>query len=231
MIKLSDYLDYLYREVIQARIKVDEQSVELAKKYSEHEYLKYFRVPRFTIPSVKLEIPLKIDELDAETKYNFKIDEDTYVADVNKKIEEVNLKNKFGIKLMTKQKLRVFNFTELRRDLEKKDYYYIRQVDESINKIDFIKKINVKSNDFIRPSKNAELEKKALDHILKDSLRKQLSPVSSKLKNIFIDPDTTKEADKGKVLIKLNVEMVEEGLRIVKLHDENGKEFEEIAFE
>src|SRR5690606_17563539 len=43
--------------------------------------------------------------------------------------------------------------------------------------------------------------------------------------------DLTKESDKEKLFINLQVELVEEGLRIVNLKDENGKEFEEIVFE
>jgi len=231
MVKLSDYLDYLYQEVIQARIKVDEQAVELAKIYSKHEYLKYFRVPRFTIPNVKLEIPLKINEIDAETKYNFKMNETTYINEVNEKIEKVNKVKKVKIKRISKKNLKEFNFSEISKTLEKRDYRFVKRIDESINKIDFIKKMNVKSENFMDAAVDLTLQKEELNLILKDSLKNQFTPVSAKINNIFIDPDTTKELDKDKILLKLNVEMVEEGLRIVRLKDENGNEFEEIVFE
>ena len=68
--KLSEYLDYLNREVIQARKRADEQAVEMAKVYAKDPYLKFFRVPRFSMPAVKFDIPIKIDDLEMETICN-----------------------------------------------------------------------------------------------------------------------------------------------------------------
>ncbi|MDQ0591720.1 hypothetical protein QFZ37_000089 [Chryseobacterium ginsenosidimutans] len=42
MIKLSDYLNYLNNEIIQARKKADENAIEIAKEYAQHEYLRFF---------------------------------------------------------------------------------------------------------------------------------------------------------------------------------------------
>ena len=66
---------------------------------------------------------------------------------------------------------------------------------------------------------------------VKYAMRKQFTPVSAKLNDIFIDPDTSKESDKGKILVNLNIVLEEEGIRIVKMRDKEGKEFEEIIFE
>ncbi len=314
MVKLSDYLDYLYQEVVLARKKVDEQSVALAKAYAQDDYLKYFRVPRFTIPNVKLELPIKIDALDAETKYNFKMDIGAYLVEVNKKIEEVNRIENLTLKPVTVEQLQNTEFENITEAIEKLDHESLGDINQSINEIDFTQTtiftkpttgstLNILTTDegsdtgalnteeasnttAITPpgiegdvvsttpggwaiedraeALNTEgasnttaitppgiegdvvsttpggwtmegraeaLNTKALDTILKESLRNQFIPVSSKLNNIFIDPDTTKESDKDKILLKLNVEMVEEGLRIVNLQDENGKEFEEIVFE
>ena len=67
MIKLSDYLDYLNNEIIQARKKADENAVMIAKEYAKHEYLKFFKVPRYSLPSVKMDIPIKITDIDADS--------------------------------------------------------------------------------------------------------------------------------------------------------------------
>lgn len=231
MVKLSDYLDYLYKEVIEARKLVDERSVELAREYAKHEYLKYFRVPRFTMPSVKMDIPLKVDALDAETKYNFKMDENSFIADVNKQIHTINEKKNLKIPPVTKEGLSKIKFDEVIKDLEKGDYRFVRRLDDSINKIDFSRRFKKLEDNFSPSDDNGKAQKSALDAILQDSLRKQFTPVSARLNNIFVDPDTSKESDKDKMFIKLQVELVEEGLRIVNLTDENGKEFEEIVFE
>jgi len=230
MIKLSNYLDYLYKEVIQARKTVDEQSVLLAKEYAKDEYLKFFRVPRFTMPSVKLEIPLKIDEIDAETKYKFKMEEATFIKEVNGQIKKVNKEKNLRIEPITKKKLEERNFYNILKEIERRDYKGRKNLDDSINKIDFKKKTrrmeNEDNSEFLTSNQEEEL-----NTILRNAIKDQFKPVSARLNNIFIDPDTTKASDKEKLFVNLNVELVEEGLRIVTLKDENGNEFEEIVFE
>ncbi|WKN44619.1 hypothetical protein [Tunicatimonas pelagia] len=227
MIKLSDYLNYLHSEIIQARKLADEQSVEVAKAYAEHEYLRYFRVPRFTMPSVKLEIPVKISELDAETKFNFKMDEDSFVDELNTKITEINKAKKLNISPIAKAQLKDHKFTGIVKDLEKRDYRFIRKPTELMTRVDFGS--FVKETDSLASNNNEE-EKQELASLLKTTMQNRYQVVSAKLNNIYIDPDTN-EADENKILVKLNVEMVEEGLRIVKGRNADGREFEEIIFE
>lgn len=221
MIKISDYLNHLYSEVIHARKLVDRQSIELAKIYSEHEYLKYFSVPRFTIPNVKLEIPIKIDAIDSNTKYNFKLNEKDFISYVNLKIKNINKDKKLTIKPISREQIRSSKLMSIFRKLEKKDSSTFKGIEENINKIELPVKLNPKDDN---------LNSRALNLILKEGIRNQFKPVSAVLNNIFIDPDTTKESDKNKQMVMLNVEMVEESIRIVKLKDKNGNEFEEIVF-
>ncbi len=90
MIKLSDYLDYLNNEIIQARKKADENAVLIAKEYARHEYLKYFKVPRYALPCVKMDIPIKITDIDSDPKYNFKLNQDQFVTEMNERIRLAN---------------------------------------------------------------------------------------------------------------------------------------------
>ncbi|MGB3587079.1 MAG: hypothetical protein WBA23_11095 [Tunicatimonas sp.] len=227
MIKLSDYLNYLHSEIIQARKLADEQAVEVAKAYAEHEYLRYFRVPRFTMPSIKLEIPIKITELDAETKFDFKMDEDSFVDELNTRITETNETKNLNINPVSKAQLSDNRFTGIVRNLEKRDYRFIRKPTELMTHVDFGS--FVKETDSLASDNNEE-EKQELATLLKATMQNRYRVVSAKLNNIYIDPDTN-EADESKILVKLNVEMVEEGLRIVKGKNANGNEFEEIVFE
>ncbi len=105
MVKLSDYLNYLNNEVIQARKKADEQAIEIAKEYAKHEYLKYFKVPRFSMPVIKMNIPIKINQLDTETKYDFDRDYDLFIAEANEKITKVNQEKQLNIKPLVKEEL------------------------------------------------------------------------------------------------------------------------------
>lgn len=90
MIRLLDYLDYLNNEIIQARKRLDERAVNTAKEYSQHEYLQHFRAPKYSMPSVKLDIPLKIADIDAQTKYDFKLIPKDFLKEVNEKINNIN---------------------------------------------------------------------------------------------------------------------------------------------
>ena len=224
MIKLSDYLNYLNSEVIQARKKADEESIKIALEYSKHEYLKFFRVPRFSMPQVKIDIPIKISEINSDTKYNFKMNEEDFVEDVNKKIEEVNKEKKLKIKPIKLDLIKKRVFKKIIVDLEKKDRGFVK-------KIDFSKAIPIRA--ITRGFSTAAVDKEnvELKKIFRDSILKQYKPISAKLNEIFIDPDTSKESDKGKMLLNLHVVMEDEGIRIVKMRDKDGKEIEEIIFE
>ena len=231
MIKLSDYLNYLNDEVIQARKQADVLAIKTAKEYAKHDYLRYFTVPRFTMPKVNMEIPIKISELDAETKYNFKMDTDSYIAEVNTKIKIVNAEKGFALKPISKSSLKSKEFTSIVKKLENTDYRFVKNKEETINKVDFNKPLKsfVRSNLF--STSNTTNEKDAMAAILKESIASRYTPVATKLNNIFIDPDTSKESDKNKLFLKLNVEMVEEGIRINSIQDAEGNNVEEIVFE
>jgi len=231
MIKLSDYLNYLNSEIVQARKKADEEAVKTAQEYAKDEYLKFFRVPRFSMPSVKLDVPVKISEINADTKYNFKMNQENFIADVNAKIREVNDAKGINISPISKGSLDEIEFAKVKNTLEKRDYRFVKRVDDSINKVDFsksIRKILVQNEFGTADSPN---EKEELNLIFKDAIRNQFTPVATKLNDIFIDPDTTKESDKDKILLNLHVVMEDEGIRIVKMRDKDGNELEEIIFE
>lgn len=236
MIKLSDYLNYLNNEVIQARKKADEEAIKIAKQYAEHEYLKYFRVPRFSMPSVKMNIPIKINELSSKTKFNFDRDYDSFVAEVNNKIAEVNEKKKMNIVQLDKvEMLKNKNIISVFDKLERQDYRPVKNLEDSISKIDFKNVANTFTDniDFSTASEATQTNAEKLEYtkILTNSFRNRFTPIASQLNDIFIDPDTSKESDKGKVLLNLEVEMVEESIRIRNVKDKDGNDLEEIIFE
>ena len=110
MIKLSDYLDYLYSEIIQARKKADEKSVQVAKEYANHEYLKFFKAPRFTFPSIKMDIPLKVSNISAQSKYDFKLDNEKFLNELNERIVTVNREKQLNISPVTKEEIQSTEF-------------------------------------------------------------------------------------------------------------------------
>lgn len=228
MVKLSDYLNYLYTEVIQARKQADITAVAMAKEYAKHEYLKFFKVPRYTMPSVKMEIPIKISELDADVKYNFKMDEPTFLYEVNAKIELLNKEKKLNIRALTTKDIKSESFTESIKMLENFDYKFVNNKEKIINRLD----INDKINNFFRKGEFIKADtpegQSELNNIIREAFLNRYTPVSANLKNIFIDPNTMNETDKGKLMVNLHVEMVDEGVRINAVDDGKGNIIEEI---
>ncbi|MFD2826529.1 hypothetical protein ACFSYG_08590 [Leeuwenhoekiella polynyae] len=225
-------MDYLNEEIVLARKKADEQAILMAKEYAKDPYLKYFRAPRFIMPTVKLDIPIKINELDSQTKYEFKMDEDVYFKEVNNRISKVNKEKNLAIQPISKETLKSAPFKKIVNELEKPDDKFVRKIDEKLVKIDFQKPVLdiVKIRGVSVSDTDKDIEKDEISTILKDSLKKMYTPTSAKLNNIFFDPDTSKETDKDKILLTLKVEMVEEGIQIIEATNAEGKTIEEIIF-
>lgn len=116
MIKLSDYLNYINNEIIQVRKKADENAILTAKEYASHEYLKYFKAPRYAFVNIRIDIPLKFRDISASSTDDFKLDDAKFLLDLNEKMEAVNKeKDKLFINLhleMEEEGLRLVTFTD-----------------------------------------------------------------------------------------------------------------------
>ena len=232
MIKLSDYLDYLNNEIIQARKRADENAIAIAKEYAKHEYLKYFTAPRYALPSVKMEIPLKITDIDSDSKYNFKMNEDQLVGEVNDRIRLVNREKKLNISEITKKQIQNEDFKSLFKKLESTDQKFGKIPTNEVIKIDLKSKIQTLNAGIFRPQDGTtDTEVNELKDIFSSVLLNKYTLVNSKLNNIYIDPNTNSAEDKDKLFINLSVSMEAEGIRIVSYKDKDGKEVEQITFE
>ncbi|GEJ47771.1 hypothetical protein [Chryseobacterium sp. ON_d1] len=231
MIKLSDYLNYLNNEIIQARKKADENAVLIAKEYARHEYLKYFKVPRYALPSVKMDIPIKITDIDSDPKYNFKLNQDQFVAEINERIRLVNKEKSLNISEISKRQLQTEEFKALFSKLEKNDQKFGKIPSNEVLKLDLRKKVQLLNSGIFRPQEGTAEETDELKEIFSKVLLNKYTLVNAKLNNIYIDPNTSAAEDKDKLFINLHVEMEEEGIRIVSYKDKDGNEIEQITFE
>lgn len=232
MIKLSDYLDYLNNEIIQARKRADENAVAIAKEYAKHEYLKFFTAPRYALPSVKMEIPLKITDIDSDSKYNFKLNEDQIIGEVNERVRLVNKEKKLNISEITKKHIQSEDFKNLFKKLESNDQKFGKIPGNELVKIDLKSKIRSLNSGIFRPQDGStDEEVNELKDIFSTVLMNRYTLVNSKLNNIYIDPNTNSAEDKDKLFINLSVAMEAEGIRIISYKDKDGKEVEQITFE
>ena len=232
MIKLSDYLDYLNNEIIQARKRADENAIAIAKEYAKHEYLKYFTAPRYALPSVKMEIPLKITDIDADEKYNFKMNEDQLIGEVNERIRLVNREKRLNITEISKKQIQTEDFKSIFKKLESTDQKFGKLPTTEVVKLDLKSTIKRLNTGIFRPQDgSSDTEVNELKEIFSSVLLNKYKLVNSKLNNIYIDPNTTSAEDKDKLFINLQVSMEAEGIRIVSYKDKDGKEVEQITFE
>jgi|UPI000646D09F hypothetical protein len=246
MIKLSDYLNYLNNEIIQARKKADENAIEIAKEYAQHEYLKFFKVPRYSLPSVKMDIPIKITDIDSDADKNFPLNETKLIQDVNERILVVNKERQLNIKPISIRNIQTEDFKYLLNSvrgnsrLETGRLSKIETTTQTPDiKIPPTRAIVANPSIPITPQKpierpidgtSTEEESQVLTEIYTNVLNRY-SLINSKLNNIYIDPNTNSAEDKDKLFINLHVEMEEEGIRIVSYQDKDGKTIEQITFE
>ncbi|MBC2724592.1 MAG: hypothetical protein HGJ97_18370, partial [Desulfosporosinus sp.] len=64
---LGDYLGYLITEITNARAQADYEAVNIAERYARDPYLKYLPVPRFKIPTLSIDVPLVINNIQEPT--------------------------------------------------------------------------------------------------------------------------------------------------------------------
>lgn len=68
MPNLGDYLGHLMIEITNARVQADLESVRLAEMYASHPLLKHMPVPHFRLPTVNLDVPVIIEEMEKTSK-------------------------------------------------------------------------------------------------------------------------------------------------------------------
>ncbi|NRB47223.1 MAG: hypothetical protein HRU41_06080 [Saprospiraceae bacterium] len=233
MITLSDYLGYIHQELLKARQLADQAAVDTAQRYAKDEYLKYFRAPRFTMPNVKLKLPVRIDSIDQETKYDFKLEEERFIDKLNSRLTDISRKHGQPIELMTPEKLRSPEFQSHFRRLEKRDNSVTGGIDNRLPPRDtreLLKKTVRKQNFGTAEGKNESLDN-AIAKAFDDTIKEQYRPVKTNIHRLEITPETSSMSpeDNEKLLLHLELELVEEGLMIRKVTDENGNEVEQIT--
>ncbi len=74
-ITLSDYVGFIFGEIVKARALADAESKRIALLYKDDEVLKNFSVPRFKIPEMELSIPVLISGARYKTTIKFNLAE------------------------------------------------------------------------------------------------------------------------------------------------------------
>lgn len=62
---LGEYLGHLLSEIATARVQADLETVRMAELYASHPLLKHLPVPRFRLPTLTLDVPVVIQDVEA----------------------------------------------------------------------------------------------------------------------------------------------------------------------
>ena len=62
---LGDYLGHLLSEIATARVQADLETVRMAELYASHPLLRHLPVPRFRLPTLTLDVPVVIKDVEA----------------------------------------------------------------------------------------------------------------------------------------------------------------------
>jgi hypothetical protein len=88
-ISLGDYTGYLFLELLRAREMADAYSRSIARRYADDEVLRFFSVPRYTVPTMELTIPVLISSAHFSQVVRFDYPVEEFVAAIMSRADDV----------------------------------------------------------------------------------------------------------------------------------------------
>jgi hypothetical protein len=233
LITLSDYLNYLNHEFLEARKRADQAAIETAKMYAEDEYLQHFKAPRFVMPVIKLQVPIKIDAVDQQSIYDFHLDKKAFYADVNKRFRRIAKKFRAEDVGFSEADFENRAFLRFIQMLEEREQNLVREIDHILSEEEVAELFDAM---YSREHPNNNLRQPRAFHLAMrtafyETFKEQFKLVSTNINGLHVSPEAggLVEGTNEKLLVQLDIEMVEEGLVIRKVTDANGNEIEEIS--
>lgn len=238
MITLSDYLNYLNHEFLEARKRADQAAIETAKMYAKDEYLQHFKAPRFVMPVIKLQVPIKIDAVDQQSIYEFELNRKVFYAEVNQRFRKLAKKFKVEDAGFSEADFGNEAFLNFIKVLEEREQNLVRDIGHILSEEEVAKLFDAMysgEHPNNHPRASDRRERRAFQMEMKsafyETFKEQFKLVSTNINGLHVSPEAGGLVDgtNDKLLVQLDIEMVEEGLVIRKVTDANGNEVEEIS--
>jgi hypothetical protein len=86
-ITLSDYVGFIFGEIVRARALADAESKRIALLYKDDEVLKSFSVPRFKIPEMDITIPVLLSGAKYKTTLVFNVEQGKFYEYIKTKLD------------------------------------------------------------------------------------------------------------------------------------------------
>ncbi|WP_046758982.1 hypothetical protein [Kordia jejudonensis] len=80
MITLKDYIGKIYKEVTNAKVQSDIETLAIAQEYVNNPMLKHFSVPNIRIKDMELTIPVAVDSINTSSAYTEREVQNVYEA-------------------------------------------------------------------------------------------------------------------------------------------------------
>lgn len=231
MIRLSEYLGLIFKEVSVARTMADAEAQRVAELYKSDEMLQHFSIPRFKIPEISLNIPLAISDIEVEAIYEFQLKE--------KQVQDF-FHQKFSIKNDIQRYEEIWDFYKKIQKNPSKDYqknlaYKLTVVHKEFDRV--MQSVLLRNRIKIRFSENNPAVRKdylaqtkqQFQHLVEQSFVVK----EQKLKSLLVKPESEnikKECAEHSVF-SIQAKLVEEGFTMNTLKDESGNQVNVVHFE
>jgi hypothetical protein len=257
-ITLSDYIGFIFSEIIKGRTMADEHSKQIAIAYEKDDIMKHFSVPRFKIPELDLTIPVLIAGARYSSTLKFIWDKDDFIKYIKAKAANIEatikLKNIKDIKdIRDINLLRNINVITPRKpknlapndldDLISRFYEALLKNNDPSNPDNIVNVMWGKIFDTILVEKKLEelYKKNYPNNELYFSTSKEiLNEVhvqtiidKSKIESLLVNPETqvVKTGSSDTSVFTVKAKIVEEGLFIRSIKDADGTEKKIAEFE
>ena len=232
MITISDYLGYLFNQVIHAKAMADAESVRVAQVYSKDEIMKHFPVPRFRLPELEMDIPIGVskvalDELRTSLNANELANKSSELLHIV--LKTINAQKGFDNTV----------FDEIKKTL-KEAFNRIAglSTDQKVSFVsqnfgNFVGKVIKTSNTETNTDEVVSLQNSTTKDFMAFIQRKETELQKSKLLDVFITPETFKmqTTESQSNLFRIKAKFVEEGFYMNSITDEKGNKKTIIDFE
>ncbi len=257
-ITLSDYVGYIFTEVVKARAIADDESRRMALLYAQDAVMQHFSVPRFKIPEMELTIPVLISGARFTTTFRFVLPKEEFVNFIESKLKNVIL----SIQLKQRQ---IFNVKDKmprppgpivapkrsagvsaaaassREEIEEFYEQLVKEANQPENVIQgrwyeiFWRRIeeNKLVEEYKKHYPDNSLFKQTLTEVM-DKIKQNTAVSDTKIQNLLVSPETNviKSGSDEKSVFVVKAKIMEEGIFIKSIRDEKtGQEKPVVEFE
>ncbi len=223
MPNLGDYVGLLLSELTIARMQADIESVRVAELYAAHPLLRNMPVPHFRLPTVEIDVPVVIQEMEEQAADELPRGAPT-PAEMQKAFDSVlaKLLRKERIRLKPEQK------KKLKSVLDKKLLSITQPIEIAIDVnraadelASTASRTLIEFDKLVDPERQPKLEEKLKEAARAEFLKLRKPP---KRLQVLITTSEIREAGPSEVITRLNLKVTEEAVEWTTIESDGRKQ-------